>query len=63
MSFVMFQDSVVSDGASVHGEDGGGLRTPAAGAAVLHRPRLEVGSAAHFVHDDCLKETVSGRVR
>lgn len=49
MLFVMSKDSVMSDGASVHGEDGGGLRTPAAGAAVLHRPRLEVGSAHLFV--------------
>lgn len=48
MLFVMLKDSVMSDGASVHGEDGGGLRTPAAGAAVLHRPRLEVGSAHLF---------------
>lgn len=39
---LMLQDPVVSDGASVHREDGGGLRTPASGAAVLHRQRLEV---------------------
>lgn len=49
MLFVMLKDSVVSDGASVHGEDGGGLRTPSAGAAVLHRQRLEVGSAHLFM--------------
>lgn len=39
---LLLQDLVMSDGALVHWEDGGRLWTKTVGAAVFHRPRLEV---------------------